>query len=57
MPFMFALAGQTVAEKLAAIYYCAELFMYPFNTAFRRLVCQVFRPTNIALLDSWHDSS
>lgn len=37
---MLALASQQVKEQLAAIYYCSELFMYPFNTAFRRLVCQ-----------------
>lgn len=41
MPFMFALASQQVKEQIALVYYLSELFMYPFNTAFRRLVCQV----------------
>lgn len=41
MPFFFAIFNQNINEQLAFMYYAAELFMYPFNTSFRRLVCQV----------------
>lgn len=41
MPFLFAIFNQNVNERLALVYYATEVFMYPFNTSFRRLVCQV----------------
>lgn len=41
MPFLFGVFNQKINESLALVYYASEVLMYPFNTSFRRLVCQV----------------
>lgn len=41
MPFLFGIFNQNINDRFALVYYASELLMYPFNTSFRRLVCQV----------------
>lgn len=40
MPFYFSLLSSP-SEALIATFYITELLLYPFNTAFKRVVCQV----------------
>jgi hypothetical protein len=56
IPFLFTLSNQKVPDILALLYYGGELLMYPLNTAFRRIVCQVFHLTDLAHGNTGHDS-
>ena len=41
VPFLFGIANNNFHEGLCLAYYLSELLMYPVNTAFKRVICQV----------------
>ena len=43
LPFYLSLSQGALNPNLVGLYYMSERMLYPFNTAFKRVVCQVVR--------------